>query len=93
MKKVEDLKIGDYIAFKFTYNGTYDEIIVSKITSIHGKRFYCHFLYGHHSLSEDVIEENILAIGNLDGESGLSGWTGKYDLIQPEHELVKTNLK
>lgn len=95
MKKVSELQAGDYIAFGFNYNGGEpQEIMVSNITSKHGKQFLTHFLYGHHSLSEYIKSENILAIGNNEsGVSQLNGWGGKYDILQPEHPLIKKNLK
>lgn len=95
MKKIEDLKEGDHIAFGFNYNGGIPtEIIVDNITCKHGEEFLVHFAYGHHSLSEYVKPENILAIGNLEkGESELNGWSGKYDILQPDNQLIINSIK
>lgn len=86
MKKVEDLKPGDFIAFGFNYHGGKpDQVMVSNISSVwDGPRFMSHFLYGHHSLSEIFGIDNIIAIGNPEGETKIPGWSGKFDLINPE---------
>lgn len=95
MKKVSDLKEGDYIAFGFNYNGgTPKEIIVSNITSKHGDSFLVHFMYGHHSLGEYIKENEVLAIGNKEsGKTKIIGWSGMYDCLQPEHPLIVKNSK
>jgi len=86
MKSIDDLKKGDYIAFGFNYHGGKpDEIIVDNITEIYQEKFLVHFLYGHHSLSEYVKKEDILAIGNNDsGKTSIKGWSGKYNVLKPE---------
>ena len=90
MKKIEDLKDGDFIAFGFNYNGgESDEIIVSNITSKHRDEFLVHFMYGHSSLGEYVKPENIVAIGNTEGHTKIKGWSGNFDLISSEHLLNK----
>lgn len=36
--------------------------------------------------------ENVLAIGNAKtGKTKLNGWGGKFDLIQPENDLIIHN--
>jgi hypothetical protein len=85
-----------HIAFGFNYNGgEHDEIIVSNITSIRKENgirtFLCHFLYGHHSLSEFIKEQDVLAIGHEDGVK-LRGWRGKFKILK-ETELLKQNLE
>lgn len=90
MKKVEDLKEGDYIAFGFNYNGGEpDEIIVSNITSVKGSQVLSHFLYGHHSLGEFIQKSDIIAIGNPEGEGKIRGYRNKFDILIPQHNLLK----
>lgn len=90
MKKVEELKEGDFIAFGFNYHGGEpDEIMVTNITHKERDGFIVHFLYGHHSLSEFVKNEKVLAIGNPDGKFKINGWGGKFDVLQPENILLK----
>lgn len=92
MKKTfETLSKGDYIAFRWTYNGERDEIIVDQITEVCSGLPLCHFLYGHHSMSQFVEKDDLLAIGNMDGDSKIRGWGGKYDIIQPNHPLIVEN--
>lgn len=84
-----NLKVGDYIAFPFNYNGGVgNEIIVTNITSILQGMYLCHFLYGHQSLAEYVKPEDVIAIGDKNGTSKINGWSGKYRMIQPNHELL-----
>ncbi len=93
MKKLEELKEGDYIAFGFNYNGGEpDELIVSNITSLHDGGFIVHFLYGYKSLSEFIKSEDVLAIGNPDGKIKLKEWRGSFDLILPENKLIIENV-
>lgn len=94
MKLVSELKAGDYIAFGFSYNGgKANEIMVTGITGIHKGAFIVHFLYGHHSMSELIKQEDVLAIGNTNGETKIKGWSGKFDLINSEHPLILKNTK
>jgi len=97
MKKVEDLQEGDYVAFPFNYNGgEADEIIVNNITSVNENRrtVLVHFLYGHHSLAEFVKFEDILAIGNNEsGEDRIIGWSGKFDIVNHGHFLIREKKK
>lgn len=85
MKTIDSLKKGDYIAFGFNYNGGKpNEIIVDNITEIIEDLFIIHFTYGHHSLSEVIKKEDILAIGDLEGTDKISGWVGNYNILQKE---------
>ncbi len=89
MKKVTELKEGDYIAFGFNYNGGEPkEIVVTNITSLHEGGFIVHFLYGYKSLSEFIKYADVLAIGNADGKTRIKGWSGKFDLINTDHPLI-----
>lgn len=88
MKKVSDLIEGSYIAFGFNYHGgAPDTIIVTNITKVYKDRVLVHFLYGHHSLGEFIKNEDIIAIGNPEGETKIRGWGGKYDLMENNKEL------
>jgi hypothetical protein len=88
MKKVSDLKEGDFIAFGFNYHGGEPtEIQVTNITKVYEDRVLVHFLYGHHSLGEFIKNEDIIAIGNPEGETKIKGWTGKFDLLNEEKFL------
>lgn len=90
MKNINELTEKDHIAFGFNYNGgTPNEIMVSKITSIEEDGMcLVHFTYGHHSLSELIMPDNILAIGNMDGKYKIKGWSGKFDVLRLEHPLI-----
>lgn len=94
MKQLSELKVGDYIAFKWNH-GFYEDgdIIIDAITSITEDQVLVHFLYGLKGEAKWVNKEDILAIGNMDGEHGISGWTGKYDILKPNHPLIIKNLK
>ena len=96
MKKVNELKEGDYIDFKWDYGlhqGEGGDIIVDNITSIHDDRILVHFLYGYKSEAEWVNKDDVLAIGNMEGKDGLKGWTGKFDILKPNHPLIIRDLK
>ena len=95
MKTVDELEVGDYIAFPFNYmSGEPKEIMVSNISFKHEDGFITHFLYGRHSLSEYIPKSDILAIGNVkSGKTKIRGWGGKFDLVQPEHQLIIDNQK
>lgn len=85
MKTIEDLTEGDYIAFGFNYNGGEpNEIIVDNLTKIYENEVLVHFLYGHHSLSEFVKKEDILAIGNSGAKGIIPGWSGTYYILNPK---------
>ena len=92
MEKKNNFTEADHIAFGFNYNGGKPtEIIVDKISGVFesGKLLMVHFLYGYKSLSEMVKPEDVLAIGNEKGEWTIRGWSGRYDVFQPEHPLIK----
>lgn len=96
MKNVNELKAGDYIAFKWDHGFHQAEggdIIVDNITTVDDKQVLVHFLYGYKSEAEWVNKEDILAIGNMEGKDGLIGWTGKFDIIKPNHPLIARYLK
>ncbi len=94
MKKVAELKNGEYIAFGFDYNGgDPKEIMVADITSKHDGGFIAHFMYGYKSLSEFIKYEDILAIGNTEGKTKIKGWSGHFDLINSEHPLIVVNAE
>lgn len=80
------VKVADYIMFGFNYHGGEPkETIVDKVSSIHGNNALVHFLYGHHSLAEDVPMDKIVAIGdNENGTVQVKGWTGKYRVVNQE---------
>lgn len=96
MKNVNDLKEGDFIAFQWMYGLNLEgdgDIVVTNITKVYEKEFLVHFLYGYKSESEVVKKDDVLAIGNMDGKSGLKGWTGKFDILNPNHSLIVRDLK
>lgn len=79
--------------FGFNYNGGEpNEVIAEKPTLIHNERILFNFLYGHHSLSEFIKKEDILAVGdNNNGTVLVSGWNGKFKIINQQKfdELVE----
>jgi hypothetical protein len=85
---LSQLKEGDYIAFPFTYNGEQVEIIVDNITSVNDKEVLVHFLYGHHSLAEYIKKEDIIAIGDMNANGKIKGWSGKFNILKPNHDLL-----
>jgi hypothetical protein len=94
MKSVENLAKTDYIAFGFNYNGGEpNEIIVDNITEVYPRDVLIHFLYGHKSLAEFVKKEEILAIGNIEGEGRILGYGGRFDIINQKKidEILNKN--
>lgn len=79
MKTIKDLKVGDYIAFPFSYDRTEPHSIeVAEIVSINEDRFGVLFLYGYKSVNETVLSKDIIAIGNQkEGKDKISGWGWK----------------
>jgi hypothetical protein len=88
MKKIDNLCAGDFIAFEWNY-GIGKEIIVSNITSVDRNKVLTHFLYGYRSEAEWVNKKDIIAIGNPNGSGKIRGWSGKFDILLPDHELLK----
>lgn len=90
MRNIKELTDKDHIAFGFNYNGGKPtEIIVEKISEVmENGRFLVHFLWGYKSLGEFIEPDNVLAIGNIDGKYEIKGWSGKFDVFQPEHPLI-----
>lgn len=87
MKK---FKKGQFVAFGFNYNGgEHDEIIVDRITMVMDNQVLVHFLYGHKSLSEWIHNDDVIAIGNSKSSAQIKGWTGNFDILKPEHPLLK----
>ena len=98
-KKVEDLVEGDYIAFHWKYGNSYSddykgELIVGHTSFIRDGSVTVHFMDGYRSEAETVPLDQIIAIGNMEtGKTGFKGWTGKFDLVLPEHPIVKFVVK
>ena len=94
MKNVNELQKGDIIAFKYDSNRF---IEASEITSVHYNENYkenmylCHWAMGWKSCAEYIRASEVIAVGNPEGESKLFGWNGMWDLILPEHDLIKEN--
>ena len=87
---LDHVKEGAYIAFGFNYNGGKpSEIIVDNVTSTNETKVLVHFMYGHHSLAEYVAKEDVIAIGNPKGIGKIRGWSGNFDILQPNHPLLK----
>lgn len=82
---IKDLKIGDYIAFEWSYGVSGKEII----TMVKPDEVLVHFLYGYKSEAQWVKKKDIIAIGNPKGKGKIKGWTGKFNIVLPDHELLK----
>jgi hypothetical protein len=54
MKKIENLVVGDVIAFGFDLNGELPRVEVASIKHIDNSGFMCHFLVGFRSECEIV---------------------------------------
>ena len=94
MKDPRKVKIGDYIAFSYTKAGGGKDLVIEAIDAINPKYGYLsRFMYGYKSEAEYVKPDEVLAIGNMDAESGLKGSSGRFDLIKPDHPLIVKNLK
>jgi len=79
--------------FGFNYNGGEpNEVIAGRPTLIYENRILFHFLYGHHSLSETVKKEDIVAVGdNEDDTVSVLGWNGRFKIIN--HQKFDDLLK
>lgn len=85
---LSNLKQGDYIAFKWDYGIFGEEIIVDSITSIEDKQVLVHFLYGYKSEAEWIKKEDIIAIGDMSAKGKIKGWSGNFNILLPNHELL-----
>lgn len=91
---IDNLQVGDYIAFGFDYNGGYPkEIIVDKISFVHTDSVVVHFMYGTRAMSERVMKKDIIAIGAYDAKDTIPGWGGYYHILNPHHKLLKSRQK
>lgn len=88
-KELYNLEAGDYIAFQWNYGTLGKEIVVSNITLIDDEQVLAHFLIGYKSEAEWVNKKDIIAIGdNTFGTGKIKGWSGKFNILQPNHELL-----
>jgi len=85
---LSNLSEGDYIAFQWDYGGLGKEIIVDSITSISENSVLVHFLYGYKSEAEWVNKKDIIAVGDMSATSKIKGWSGNFNILQPNHELL-----
>jgi len=96
MISLDNLKEGDYIAFQWMHGLNFDgdgDIIVTNITKVYEDEVLVHFLYGCKSESDFIKKSDILAIGNMKGNHEIKGWTGKFDILKPNHSLIIKDLK
>lgn len=85
---LSNLKVGDYIAFQWNYGTFGKEIIVDNITCVEDEQVLVHFLYGYKSESEWVKKSDIIAIGDMSGNGKIKGWSGNFNILLPNHELL-----
>lgn len=78
---IKDLKIGDYIAFEWSYGVSGKEIIVDSITMVKPDEVLVHFLYGYKSESQWVKKKDIIAVGDPKGKCKIKGWSGKFNIV------------
>lgn len=84
------VKAGDYIAFGFNYNGGVpNEIIVDEVTLVMGDEALVHFMYGYKSMGEWIKKEDIIAIGNDKASGIIPGYSGRFNILIPNHPLLK----
>ena len=85
---LSNIKEGDYIAFQWNYGIFGKEIIVDNITCVDGDQVLVHFLYGYKSEAEWVKKSDIIAVGDMSAKGEIKGWSGKFNILLPEHELL-----
>ena len=85
---LSNLKAGDYIAFQWNYGFFGKEIIVDNITCVEDEKVLVHFLYGYKSEGEWVKKSDIIAIGDMSANGKIKGWTGNFNILLPNHELL-----
>lgn len=82
------LKPGDYVAFEWAHGIFGKTIIVDKITSVKNDEVLVHFMYGHSSEAEYIKKKDIIAIGDMSATEKIKGYGGKFNILQPDHELL-----
>ena len=85
---LSNLKVGDYIAFQWNYGIFGKEIIVDNITCVEDEKVLVHFLYGYKSEGEWVEKSDIIAIGDMSANGKIKGWSGNFNILLPNHELL-----
>ena len=85
---LSNLKVGDYIAFQWNYGIFGKEIIVANISCVDDEKALVHFLYGYKSDGEWVKKSDIIAIGDMSANGKIKGWTGNFNILLPNHELL-----
>ena len=85
---LSNIKEGDCIAFQWNYGIFGKEIIVDNITCVDGDQVLVHFLYGYKSEAEWVKKSDIIAVGDMSAKGEIKGWSGKFNILLPEHELL-----
>jgi len=85
---LSNLKAGDYIAFQWNYGIFGKVIIVDNITCVEDEQVLVHFLYGYKSEGEWVKKSDIIAIGDMSANGKIKGWSGNFNILLPNHELL-----
>ena len=85
---LSNLKVGDYIAFQWNYGIFGKEIIVDNISCVEDEKVLVHFLYGYKSEGEWVEKSDIIAIGDMSANGKIKGWSGNFNILLPNHELL-----
>lgn len=95
LQAINNLNVGDYIAFGFDYNGGEPTSIeVTNITEIYRNEngdvelILVHCLYGHKSISEHIKPENVIAVGDKNGRGSIVGFSGMFEILHPNHPLL-----
>lgn len=93
---IDQLQVGDWIAFAWDYNGGVRNgdplkkgIEIARVSYIREQKlFSVGFVYGHRSVDEDVLREDIIAIGSSSGKDKIKLWNGPVHIINPEHPTL-----
>lgn len=92
-KILANLVLGDFIAFEWAYGMFGREIIVAPITLYHEDEVLVHFLYGYQSESEFIKKSDIIAVGSSSANGKIKGWSGNFNILIPDHELLQNKEK
>lgn len=86
---MREIKLGDYIAFGFNYNGGVpDTLIVDRVSAITTDEVLVHFMYGYKSMAEYIKISDIIAIVDENGKDHITGYSSRFTLLKPNHYLI-----
>lgn len=89
LQLLSKLKEKDHVAFQWNYGSFGKEIVVASITIAEEQKVLVHWMDGYKSEGKWIEKSEIIAIGDNSAKGKIKGYSGKFNILIPNHELLE----